>query len=74
MKVSDQGQEFVNEVIKEIGISTLFMVANWYSQNSSLTLLLFLQVNDELCQLMGVQCNVTSAYHPQSNGLDEILN
>ena len=23
---------------------------------------------------MGVQCNITSAYHPQSNGLDERLN
>ena len=33
-----------------------------------------LQVNDELCRLMGVQCNITSAYHPQSNGLDERFN
>ena len=24
--------------------------------------------------MMGVQCNITSAYHPQSNGLDERLN
>eukprot|EP00731_Ephydatia_muelleri_P008402 Em0004g740a len=28
-------------------------------------------VNDELCRLCGIQCNMTSAYHPQSNGLDE---
>ena len=27
-------------------------------------------MNDELCCLMGVQCNITSAYHPQSNGLE----
>ena len=25
-------------------------------------------VNDELCKLLGIQCNITSAYHPQSNG------
>ena len=31
-------------------------------------------MNDELCQLMGVKCNITSAYHPQSNGLDERFN
>ena len=63
MKISDQGQEFVNEVIKEISISTLFIVANWCSTSNCLTLLLLLlQVNDELCQLMGEQCNVTSAY------------
>ena len=35
---------------------------------------MYIQVNDELCQLMGVQCNITSAYHPQSNGLDERFN
>ena len=28
-------------------------------------------MNDELCRLCGIQCNMTSAYHPQSNGLDE---
>ena len=33
-----------------------------------------MQVNNELCQLMGVKCNITSAYHPQSNGLDERFN
>ena len=27
-----------------------------------------------LCQLMGVQCNITSVYHPQSNWLDERFN
>lgn len=31
-------------------------------------------MNDELCRLTGVQCNLTSAYHPQSNGLDERFN
>ena len=35
---------------------------------------IIIQVNDELCRLMGVQCNITSAYHPQSNGLDERFN
>jgi len=34
----------------------------------------FLQVNDELCQLMGTQCDITRAYHQQSNGLDESFN
>ncbi|KAL5457779.1 hypothetical protein EMCRGX_G035073 [Ephydatia muelleri] len=32
------------------------------------------KVNDELCRFTGVQCNLTSAYHPQSNGLDEWFN
>ena len=31
----------------------------------------FIKVNDELCRFTGVKCNLTSAYHPQSNGLDE---
>ena len=31
-------------------------------------------MNDGLCRLTGVQCNLTSAYHPQSNGLDEHFN
>ena len=35
--------------------------------------ILFL-VNDELCRLCGIQCNMTSAYHPQSKGLDERFN
>ena len=35
---------------------------------------LFSKVNDELCRFTGVQCNLTSAYHPQSNGLDEWFN
>ena len=33
-----------------------------------------LKVNDELCRWAGVQCNITSAYHPQSNELDERFN
>ncbi len=33
-----------------------------------------MQINDELCRLTGVKCNLTSAYHPQSNGLDERFN
>ena len=37
-------------------------------------LLASVQVNDELCQLMGVQCKVTSAYHTQTNGLDGMFN
>lgn len=32
------------------------------------------QLNEKLCQLTGVQSNFTSAYHPQSNGLDERFN
>ena len=31
-------------------------------------------MNDKLCQLMGIQCCVASAYHPQTNGLDERFN
>ena len=27
-----------------------------------------------MCRFTGVQCNLTSAYHPQSNGLDERFN
>ena len=75
MTLSDQEWEFVSEVIKGIGISTLFTVANWCSTSTCLTLLLLLvQVNDELCQLMGVQCNVTNTYHPQNNIFDEKFN
>ena len=37
-------------------------------------LVCYSQVNDELCDLMGVKCNVTNVYHPQSNGLDERFN
>ena len=33
-----------------------------------------LKVNDELCRLTGVESRLTSAYHPQSNGLDERFN
>jgi hypothetical protein len=36
--------------------------------------MLFLQLNENLCQLMGVKSNFTNAYHPQSNGLDERFN
>lgn len=32
------------------------------------------QVNDQLCKLTGVESRITSAYHPQSNGLDERFN
>ena len=32
------------------------------------------QVDDELCCLCGIQCNMRSVYHPQSNGLDERFN
>ncbi len=32
------------------------------------------QVNDELCRLTGVKSKLTSAYHPQTNGLDERFN
>lgn len=32
------------------------------------------QVNDELCKLTGVESRLTSAYHPQTNGLDERFN
>ena len=36
----------------------------------------FSKVNDELCRFtgLGVQCNLTSAHNPQSNGLDEWFN
>ena len=34
----------------------------------------FSKVNDELCRFTGVKCNLTSAYLPQSNGLDERFN
>ena len=37
-------------------------------------LVCYSQVNDELCDLMGAKCNLTSAYNPQSNGLDERFN
>ena len=33
-----------------------------------------LYYRDELCKLSGIKCNITSAYHPQSNGLDERFN
>lgn len=31
-------------------------------------------MNDELCRLSGVESRLTSAYHPQTNGLDERWN
>jgi transposase InsO family protein len=31
-------------------------------------------VNDELCELTGMESRMTSAYHPQTNGLDERFN
>lgn len=31
-------------------------------------------MNDKLCRLTGVESRLTSAYHPQTNGLDERLN
>ena len=36
--------------------------------------LVAMQINDELCHMMGVQCNITSAYHPQSNSFHERFN
>ncbi len=27
-----------------------------------------------ICWLMGMKCNISSTYHPQSNGLDERIN
>ena len=36
--------------------------------------LLACKVNDELCRLTGVECRLTTAYHPQTNGLDERFN
>ena len=37
-------------------------------------MLCFTKGNDELCRFTGVKCNLTSAYHPQSRGLDELFN
>ena len=34
----------------------------------------YIQVNEHLCHLTGVKSNLTSAYHPQSNGHDERFN
>ena len=31
-------------------------------------------MNDELCKLTGIESRMTSAYHPQTNGLDERFN
>ena len=59
VKISDQGQEFVNQVNDKS--TTMLWRCNC----------IVFQVNDELCRLCRIQCNMTSAYHPQSNGLDE---
>ena len=32
------------------------------------------KVNDEVCREFGIKRSVTSAYHPQTNGLDERTN
>ena len=32
------------------------------------------QLNDELCRKLDISRSVTSAYHPQTNGLDERTN
>ena len=32
------------------------------------------KVNDEICKELGIKKSVTSAYHPQTNGLDELTN
>ena len=62
IKITDQRREFVNKVPnKQQHLHVCYMK-------------LFSKVNDELCRFTGVQCNLTSAYHPQSNGLDERFN
>ena len=35
---------------------------------------MFSQVNTEICKQLGISRSVTSAYHPQTNGLDERTN
>ena len=75
VKITDQGREFVNKVINIAAY--LYIACTLYCTLLILivtAVLLACKVNDELCRLTGVECRLTTAYHPQTNGLDERFN
>ena len=47
----------------------MFKLACYFVLNNSVP-----QINADLCTKLGIQRSVTSAYHPQTNGLDERTN
>lgn len=46
----------------------------YYSIACALNYVTIIQINEHLCKLAGVEERLTSAYHPQTNGLDERFN
>ena len=70
---------FVMSNLIQQGFSFLFwlMSADGYFFNSIVKFSYFLclkQVNEEMCRKLVVDHRITSAYHPQTNGLDESTN
>ncbi len=65
---------FVNENMK---ITSSFIIFRWGAPARLLSdqgREFVAKVNDEVCREFGIKRSVTSAYHPQTNGLDERTN
>ena len=71
--LSDQGREFVNKVKHPVTITQDSSDREQYLLSFHI-FLFFFQINDAVCKEFGIKRSITTAYHPQTNGLDERIN